>query len=68
MGAARGRLLKQFGKVAGRWKGGGFSGEPDYGLVDCERSVIGADRKADALNGGYGGLADINAAGLKTRD
>ena len=39
MEAARGRLMKQFEKVAGRWKGGGFSGEPDYGLVDCGRSV-----------------------------
>ena len=32
--------MKQFEKVAGRWKGGGFSGEPDYGFADCERSVV----------------------------
>ena len=32
--------MKQFEKVAGRWKGGGFSGEPDYGFADCERSVM----------------------------
>jgi hypothetical protein len=30
-----------FEKVAGRWKGGGFLGEPDYGFADCERSVVG---------------------------
>ncbi len=30
-----------FEKLAGRWKGGGFWGEPDYGSADCERSVMG---------------------------
>jgi hypothetical protein len=29
-----------FEKVAGRWKGGGFLGEPDYGFADCEQSVM----------------------------
>ena len=40
MGAARGRPMIPFEKLAGRWKGGGFWGEPDYGSADCERSVM----------------------------
>ena len=39
--------MKQFEKVAGRWKGGGFLGEPDYGFADGERSVMGG-RDANA--------------------
>ena len=29
-----------FEKPAGRWKGGGFCGEPDYGFADGEQSVM----------------------------
>jgi len=29
-----------FEKSAGRWLGGGFSRQPDYGFADCERSVV----------------------------
>jgi hypothetical protein len=50
--------MKQFEKVAGRWKGRGFLRQPDYEFADCERSVMRAGRKADLPNGGYGWRAD----------
>lgn len=53
--------MKQFEKVAGRWKGGRFSRQPDYEFADCEQSVMRAGRKADLANGGYGGKADIDS-------
>ena len=40
MGAARGRPMIPFEKVAGRWKGGGFLGEPDQEFADCQQSVM----------------------------
>ena len=30
----------QFEKSSGRWKGWGFSRQPDYRFVDCQRSVM----------------------------
>ena len=28
-----------FEESSGRWEGGGFSRQPDYGFADCQRSV-----------------------------
>ncbi len=40
-----------FEKTAGRWKGGGFSRQPDYGFADFQRSVMAFPPPVHAANG-----------------
>jgi len=50
-----------FEKVAERWKGGGFGGEPDYEFADCERSVVALPSPPCSRSEGGGGAARLRA-------